>query len=128
MSCAGSNDIVINIKSTVRFFADDTSLYLIVDEPVETARCLNSDLELIYQRAERWLVKLNAAKSESLLISRKANKSYHPPLLMNNEPIKDVTSHKHVLGIFLSSDGTWHEHINYIMLCVSLNLNLTDAH
>ena len=61
-------------------------------------------------RAERWLVKFNAAKSESLLISRKANKPYHPSLLMNNEPIKEVTFHKH-LGIFLSSDGTWHEHI-----------------
>ena len=72
--------IVTNIKSTVRLFADDTSLYLIVDEPDEAARCLNSDLELIYQRAERWLVKFNAAKSESLSISRKANKPYHPPL------------------------------------------------
>ena len=45
--------IVTNIKSTVRLFADDTSLYLMVDEPDEAARCLNSDLELIYQRAER---------------------------------------------------------------------------
>ena len=32
---------------------------------------------------------------------------------MNNEPIKDVSSHKHV-GIFPSIDGTWHEHINCI--------------
>ena len=30
---------------------------------------------------------------------------------MNNEPINEVSCHKH-LGIFLSSDGTWHEHIN----------------
>ena len=42
------NDIVTNIKSTVRLFADDTSLYLIVNQSVEGARCLNSDLELIY--------------------------------------------------------------------------------
>ena len=27
--------------------------------------------------------------------------------------INEVTHHKH-LGIFLSNDGTWHEHINYI--------------
>ena len=32
---------------------------------------------------------------------------------MNNEYIKQVTHHKH-LGLFLSSDGTWHEHIDYI--------------
>ena len=99
------NDIVTHIKSTVRLSADDASLYLIVDEPVEAARCLNSDLELIDQWAERWLVKFNAAKSESLFISGKANRQYFPPLLVNNEPIKVVTSHKH-LGSFLSCDGT----------------------
>ena len=32
---------------------------------------------------------------------------------MNNESIKEVTHHKH-LGLFLSNDGTWHEHIDYI--------------
>ena len=98
------NDIVMHINSTVRLFADDTSLYLIVDDPVEAARCLNADLALIHQWAERWLVKFNAAKSESLLVSRKILKPFHPPLLMNNEPIKEVSSHKH-LGLFLSNDG-----------------------
>ena len=32
---------------------------------------------------------------------------------MNDLPIKEVTSHKH-LGIFFSNNGTWHEHIDYI--------------
>ena len=41
------NDMVTNIKSTVRLFADDTSLYLIVDGPVEAARRLKSDLKLL---------------------------------------------------------------------------------
>ena len=31
------NDIVENINSSIRLFADDTSLYIIVDNPVETA-------------------------------------------------------------------------------------------
>ena len=37
----------------------------------------------------------------------------HPPLTMNSENIKEVEHHKH-LGIYISHDGTWHEHINYI--------------
>ena len=73
----------------------------------------NSDLTKINLWAERWLVKLNPAKSESILISRKINKPYHPPLKMNGEPIKEETSHKH-LCIFFSNDGTWHQHIDYI--------------
>ena len=54
------NDIVVDINSSVRLFADDTSLYLIVDNPAEAARCINSDLERMHQWAERWLVKFNA--------------------------------------------------------------------
>ena len=81
------NDIVVNIDSTVLLFADNTTLYLIVDDPHEVARQLNSDLEKIHVWAERLLVKFNPAKSEDLLLSRKTNKPLHPPLLMNNKPI-----------------------------------------
>ena len=38
------NDIVEDIDSTIRLFADDTSLYIIVDNPAESANQLNSDL------------------------------------------------------------------------------------
>ena len=107
------NDIVLDIHSNIRLSADDTSLYLIVNDSVESARQLNSDLDTIHQWAKRWLVRFNPAKSESLLISRKPNKPLHPQLKMNNEPINEVARHKH-LGIFLSNDGTWHEHIHYI--------------
>lgn len=84
-----------------------------MNDPNDVAQQLNSDLEVIHQWAERWLVKFNPSKSETLLISRKTNRPNHPQLKMNNEPIKEVNSHKH-LGIFLSNDGTWHEHIDYI--------------
>ena len=43
------NDIVNNIHSNIKLFADDTSLYLIVDEPIDSARQLNSDLDSIHQ-------------------------------------------------------------------------------
>ena len=82
------NDIITNIKSTVRLFADDTSLYLIVNEPVEAARCLNSDLELICQWAERWLVKCNTAESESeLLLVTRPNDNHSPgPVIREVSP------------------------------------------
>ena len=37
----------------------------------------------------------------------------HPPLVMNNECIREVTHYKH-LSLFLSNDGTGIEHIEYI--------------
>ena len=42
---------------------------------------------------------------------------------MNNEAIEEVSYHKH-LGIFLSSDGTWHDHINSITSKAWLRVNL----
>ena len=39
------NDIVKNIGANIRLFADDTSLFIIVDNPTTAALCLNSDLE-----------------------------------------------------------------------------------
>ena len=107
------NDIVTDIHSSVRLFADDSSLYIIVDDPTDAAEQLNIDLETINRWAETWLVKFNPSKSESLLVSRKINRNVHPPLIMNRVHINEVQHHKH-LGIFLSNDGTWHEHINYI--------------
>ena len=38
------NAIVVDIDSSIRLFADDTSLYIIVDDPIQTAEKLNLDL------------------------------------------------------------------------------------
>ena len=108
------NDIVTDVKAEIKLFADDTSLYLIVDDPNDTANILNSDLDKIHKWSEQWLVTFNAQKTETLIISRKKNKPDHPPLYMNTQPLQNVTSHKH-LGLNISNDGFWHEHIDYII-------------
>ena len=95
--CSGSN---------IRLFADDTSLFIIVDNPTTAALCLNSDLEKLSRWAAIWLVTFNPSKNESLLISRKINKPIHPPLYMQNVQIQEVSSHKH-LGLYFSNDCSW---------------------
>ena len=92
------NDIVKDIGSNNRLFADDTSVYIIVDDPVAVAELLDLDLDKITKWAEEWLVKFNPNKTESLLISRKINRPFHPPLSMLDQQITDVKSHKD-LGI-----------------------------
>ena len=61
------NDIVRDIGSNIRLFADDTSLFIIVDNPVIAADRLNTDLTKISQWAANWLVTSNPAKTEALL-------------------------------------------------------------
>ena len=42
------NDIVENKNSSItRLFVDDTTLYIIVDDPVQAADQLNSDLDFL---------------------------------------------------------------------------------
>ena len=62
-----------------------TSLYMIVDNPLHTAITLNQDLTTISTWADKWLVKFNTQKTESLLIYRKINKPIHQPIVMNND-------------------------------------------
>ena len=42
------NDIVTDIKANIKLFADDTSLYVTVDTPQNTADIINRDLEKIH--------------------------------------------------------------------------------
>ena len=104
--------IVEDINSSIRLYADDTSLYIIVDNPVEAANKLNSDLSKIHQWATKWLVK-NPAKSESVIFPRRQNKPYHPPVVLNQKQVSEVTSHTH-LGLVFSNDCSWHEHLEYL--------------
>ena len=107
------NDIVTDIGSNIRLFANDTSLFIVVENPAEAANRLNRDLENITGWASTWLVTFNPTKIESLLISRKTNSTNHPPLFMQDHQISEVGYHKH-LCLYFSSDCTWHQHINYI--------------
>ena len=49
------NDIVKEINSSIRHFADDTSLYIIVDDPLDAAIKSNADLSRIDMWASMWL-------------------------------------------------------------------------
>ena len=118
------NDIVTDIGSHIRLFADDNSLFVIVDNPTTAADCLNIDLKKISQWAAACLVTFNPTKIEALLFSRKLSKSYHPSLFMQNHQISEVKFHKH-LGLCFSSDCSWHHHINYIKEKAWFRVNIT---
>ena len=94
------NDIVVDIHSSIRLFADDTSLYIIVDNPQQTANLLNADLGKIHVWTSRRLVSFNPSKFDSLTFSRKQNKPLHPPLNVAQLNISEVTSHKDLGPIF----------------------------
>ena len=91
------NDITENIKSNIKLFADDTSLYVTIDEDAVTAtNQLNEDLSQISKWADTWLVKFNASKSKALTVTLKKNlANIELPLSFNNTTLETVDKHKH---------------------------------
>jgi hypothetical protein len=68
-------------------FADESSLYIVIENPQIAAQKLQSDIQKITAWADEWLVTFNQSKTESLIISRKRN-SCHQPLQMLNHIYK----------------------------------------
>ena len=85
-----------DIQSTIKLFADETSLCPIVDDPNETADSLNNDLTKFYDWATKWLVTFNAQKTKTMTMSRNIDKPDHTPLYMDNNDISTVSEHKHL--------------------------------
>ena len=119
------NDIVLELNSSIRLFADDTSLYIhvVVENPNASATLLNSSLGNIHSWSKDWLVDFNPPKTDSMVLSRKRLEPYHPPLIMNNVVIKEVDRRRH-LGITFSSDLNWHNHIKEITTKTWQRLNI----
>ena len=72
------NDIVKDIGASVRLFADNTSLYIVAESPQSAATIINGDMSTISNWANFWLVDFNAAKTLSMVVSRKVNKPINP--------------------------------------------------
>ena len=53
------NDLEKNIKSNIKFFADDTMLFSVVKDPALSAVELNHDLDIILQWAHLWKLQFN---------------------------------------------------------------------
>ena len=110
------DDLVNGIQSNIRLFADDTTLYITVDDPDTACAQLNGDLDSIRMWADQWLVDFNPAKTKTMTISNKAVQ--HPPLYFNNTELKDVAEHKH-LGLTLTDNLSWSAHVKGIVQSAS---------
>ena len=118
------NDIVIDIGCTIKLFADDTSIYIVIENVINAALEMNENLNKVNTWSKQWLVQFNPRKTESLLISRKQSAHIiHPTLYFDQIPVAEVNSHKH-LGLIFNNSCHWGEHIDYIVEKASAKLNV----
>ena len=91
-------NLSVDIISTVKLFADNTSLFSVVHDPNTSANELNKDLQKTAEWAYQWKMSFNPDQNkqpQEVIFSRKITKSY-----FNNMPIFSVNFQKH-LGIYL---------------------------
>ena len=108
------NDLERNIKSNVKFFADDTMLFSIVNDLKISASELNHDLKIINKWAYQWKMEFNPDPSKQateLLFSCKKNRQNHPPLFFNGTVVSKVNEQKH-LGLILDTKLSFERHIS----------------
>ena len=99
------DDLERNIKSNIKFFADDTMLFSIVKDPTISASDLNHDLNIIYQWAHQWKMEFNpdpTKQATEVLSSCKKSSPNHPKLIFNGTDVAKVNEQKH-LGLIFDS-------------------------
>ena len=107
------NDLEVDMKSKVKFFADDTMLFSIVHDSLRTASELNHDLSIISKWAYQWKMSFNPEPTKQaieVIFSQKKQTNAHPPLFFNGSIVPKVDAHKH-LGLTLDSKLSFNKHI-----------------
>ena len=107
------NDLSSNLKSTVKLFADDVSLFSVIHDPNLSAAELNSDLRTINDWAHKWRMSFNPdplKQATEVLFSKKRTIVNHPDLFFNGVKIDRVPMQKH-LGMILDEKLTFIDHV-----------------
>ena len=84
------NDLLEDLTTSAKLFADDTSLFLVVHDSAASSAFLNDDLLKISRWAYQWKKIFNpgvSKQAQEIVFSRKANASNHETVYFNNEPV-----------------------------------------
>ena len=103
------NDMSSNISSTLRMFADDTKVYRELSNIARDSEALQFDVDQLASWASKWQLRFNSDKCEVLRITHKRDSSL--PSYSLDTSLKTVKCVKD-LGIMVSSDLSWSEHVN----------------
>lgn len=108
------NDVVGVVRHCdIRLFADDTCLFIEVDNRENTALLIDEDLSSIHNWSIQWLINFSAPKTKSLIISNKTDSQRNPSVHLNNTAISEEVSHPY-LGVIFSNNLKWSTHIDKV--------------
>ena len=120
------NDLSDGLSTTAKLFADDTSLFSIVQNVNTSVSHLNSDLSKISKWAFQWKMSFNpdpSKQAQEFIFSCKIQKTCHPSIYFSNKSVKQVPSQKH-LGMILDTKLNFQEHLKNVLNKVNKTIGL----
>ena len=120
------NDLLDNLISNSELFADDTSLFSVINDKHLSANKLNQDLNRINNWAFQWKMSFNpdpSKQAQDVIFSRKLLKSTHPTLSFNNNTVTQSVTQKH-LGMLLDTQLDFQGHLKSIFNNVNKAIGL----
>ena len=120
------NDLPNGLLSNPKLLADDTSIFSVVKDHLNSSNKLNEDLLKISQWAYQWKISFNpdvSKQAQEVIFSRKKTIGNHPAVFFNNLPINRKSTQKH-LGLLLDEKLNFSEHINEKLKKVTKSINL----
>ena len=118
------NGLCDKTTNNMLFYADDCSLfstYSQTDNFRDVQLTLQQDLDIIYHYGKTWAITFNATKTTQQTFSHRQQTNI-PALTFGGQPIPTVDDHKH-LGLTLSTDLRFHNHVNDILLKFNRSLD-----
>ena len=111
------NDLPKELKSNVKLFANDTSLFTIVRDKNESAKIINNDLLQISKWAYNCKMLFNTDPNkpkQEVLFSRKNKVQVYPTINLTNIQVQRASYQKR-LGILLDEKLTFKRHIGSVI-------------
>ena len=107
------NDLTNGTSSIAKLFADDTSLFSVVQNKNNSASQLNNDLNKVSDWTYTWKMPFNpdpSKQAQEVTFSRKYTKEDHPPIYFNDIPVTETTVQKYI-GMCLDEKLSYNTHI-----------------
>jgi hypothetical protein len=106
------NDVPAFAKTSLALYADDTAIYAHSFNAEVATRQVQIQVNLLEKYFDKWLIQINAAKTEAILFAKKfTNTKIITPLKVKNRKVLTQSSVKY-LGVHLDTRLTYHTHID----------------
>lgn len=105
------NDIPENINSKIRLFADDTAIYLTLDQHTQSS-ILQADLKTLEKWESDWDMEFNPSKCQVIHVTKR--KTPIPSQYFLHGVLLDSVSSAKYLGVDVAGDLSWDAHVNRI--------------